>query len=178
MKKLILMRGLPSSGKSFTANSLAGTTGKVFSTDEYFYKMIGKDPTVYTFNPRFLADAHKWNLLRTRRAIDEMAQNGSPSPVIVDNTLTQPWEGYNYVIYAQAYEIEVEIAEPTSDWWQEIRLLLYDKRSNKATLKEFAKELAKKNTHNVPFFSIEKMMWRWQNDLTVADIIASGGVKS
>lgn len=172
------MRGLPSSGKSYTANLLAGEKGKVFSTDEYFYKMIGKDPNVYTFNPRFLADAHKWNLLRTRRAIDEMVQSDdNPAPIIVDNTLTQPWEGYEYVIYAQAYEIEVEIAEPTSEWWQEIRSLLYDKRGNKDALKKWARELAAKNSHNVPFFSIEKMMWRWNNDITVGEIVASNGKK-
>lgn len=162
MKKLLIMRGLPGSGKSYTARQLAGDKGVVYSTDEYFITQIGDDRTKYTFKPTFLADAHKWNLLRAQRAIDKMFNEESLGPVVIDNTNTQAWESHKYVLFASSYGIEVDIVEPTSDWWKEIRPLLGDKKSNRDKLKKWAVFLSEKNTHEVPAFSIEKMMWRWE----------------
>ena len=34
-KELIVIRGIPSSGKSYLANELAGDEGQVFSADDY-----------------------------------------------------------------------------------------------------------------------------------------------
>jgi len=51
--------------------------------------------------------------------------------------------------------------------------LLQRKKECKKELCEWAAKSAEgsKQTHNVPQFAIEKMMWRWENDLTVDQII-------
>lgn len=174
-KVLIVMRGLPWCGKSFRAKSLLGEyaeegqNGVVFSTDEYFYKILKPEqPDVYSFNPRFLADAHRWNRVRAQKAIEE-----GVSPIIIDNTNTTVQEFLVYVEYAYYQDYEIRIEEPTSPQWAEIRPLLENKRGNKAALKEWAKKLeaGSKETHSVPFFAIERMMWRWENGLTPEKVI-------
>tara|TARA_B100000941_G_C28449734_1_gene524362 strand:- start:450 stop:980 length:531 start_codon:yes stop_codon:yes gene_type:complete len=170
-KKLIIMRGLPWTGKSYTAKEIAGEEGLIFSTDEYFYTQIKPEkPDQYSFHPRFLGHAHKWNYVRTTLAINE----GHPL-VIVDNTNTTASEPKKYVEYAINQDYEVEVQEPTSDRWMEIRELLYSKKANKSELKEWAKKLAEGSaeTHNVPQNAIERMMWRWECDLTPEIILAA-----
>lgn len=171
MKTLIIMRGLPWSGKSYRAEELAGEEGQIFSTDEYWYKIYKpEEPDKYTWNPRFLADAHKWNRLRTQRQIDI----GHPL-IIVDNTNTTKKELFPYADYAYWQDYKICIEEPTSERWLEIHQLLTDKRGNKKVLKEWAKMLAEgsQETHSVPAYAIEKMMWRWNCDLTVEDVLDS-----
>lgn len=171
-KKLIIMRGLPWCGKSYRANELKGESGVIFSTDEFWYVMNHPErPDEYSFNPRYLGHAHKWNQLRAQRAIDM-----GEKLIIIDNTNTVPSEPKPYVEYAHYQNYKICIEEPTSPRWLEIRELLKDKRANKKALKEWAVELAEgsKETHNVPFFAIEKMMWRWHNDLTLDDILNTG----
>ena len=60
-KIVYLMRGLPSSGKSHTARKLAGQTGIVCETDEYFYTHLGDDPARYDYRPELLEEARQWN---------------------------------------------------------------------------------------------------------------------
>lgn len=168
-KLLVIMRGLPWCGKSYRAKELAGNVGLILSTDEYWYKVNYPDkPDEYSFNPRFLGAAHKWNMLRAQKAIEE----GHPL-VIIDNTNTTPKEALPYVEYAVAQEYKVKIEEPTSDRWKEIVKLLGNKKANKKLLKEWAAKLEEgsKETHNVPAWSIEKMMWRWATGYTVDDIL-------
>jgi len=171
-KVLIIMRGLPWTGKSYRAKELAGETGEIFSTDDYWYQVNYPDkPDEYSFNPRFLGAAHKWNLLRAQRAVDM----GSKL-IVIDNTNTVASEPFPYVQYATWQNYKICIEEPTSERWLEIRELLKRKRDNKKALKQWAVDLAEgsKETHNVPFFAIERMMWRWQCDLTVDQILNTG----
>lgn len=168
-KKLVIMRGLPWCGKSFTAKEIAGDTGVIYSTDDYFYTEVDRhNPTVYNFVPRFLAYAHKWNFTRATFDINI----GHPL-VIIDNTNTTASECKNYVQYAIYQDYEIQIQEPTSDRWKEIRELLQRKKECRKELIEWAAKLEEgsKQTHNVPQFAIERMMWRWQNDLTVDQIL-------
>jgi hypothetical protein len=169
---LIIMRGLPSSGKSFRAKQLAEERGVIFSTDDYWYQVNHPEkPDEYSFNPRFLSGAHKWNQLRAQRAIDI----GSPL-VIIDNTNTIASEFCcSYARYAHWQDYKICIEEPTSEWWLEIRELLKNKRANKKALKEWAVKLAEKSekTHKVPFFAIERMMWRWESDLDPVAVVES-----
>lgn len=173
MKTLYVMRGLPWTGKSYRANQIAEENedekALIFSTDDYWYEVNKPDkPEEYSFNPRMLHHAHKWNQLRAQRAIDM----GEPL-IIIDNTNTVASEPKPYVEYAHWQDYKICIEEPTSERWLEIRGLLYDKKSNKKELKEWAAKLAEgsKETHNVPHFAIEKMMWRWMCDLTVEQIL-------
>ena len=169
-KTLIIMRGLPWCGKSTRAKELAGETGQIFSTDEYWYKVNFPDrPEEYSFNHHYLAAAHKWNQLRTQRRIDM----GDPL-LIVDNTNTTAKEFCcEYVRYAHFQDYKSRIEAPTSPWWLEIRELLKHKKQNKKALKEWAVKIAEgsKETHSVPFFAIERMMWRWECDLVPEQVI-------
>uniref|UniRef100_A0A914WY62 Uncharacterized protein n=1 Tax=Plectus sambesii TaxID=2011161 RepID=A0A914WY62_9BILA len=78
-KVLILMRGLPGSGKSYLARNLEkrGLNGRVFSTDDFFCSPNGS----YVFDQNKLSDYHAQNVGRVRDAIGE-----DRTPVIVDNT--------------------------------------------------------------------------------------------
>ncbi|XP_048197499.1 NEDD4-binding protein 2-like 2 isoform X1 [Perognathus longimembris pacificus] len=88
-KLLILLRGLPGSGKTTLSRILLGQSrdGIVFSTDDYFHHQDG-----YRYNVNQLGDAHDWNQNRAKQAIDQ-----GRSPVIIDNTNTQAWEMKPYV---------------------------------------------------------------------------------
>lgn len=173
-KSLIIMRGLPWTGKSFQAKKLAENPdfpGIIYSTDEYWYKVNFPDrPEEYSFNRNLLGQAHKWNQLRAQRAIDV----GTPL-IIIDNTNTMSDEFCcGYAKYASYQGYEVSIQEPTSDRWQEISELLRDKKRNWKKLREWAEVLAEgsKETHNVPALVIERMMRRWQCDLDPKKILA------
>jgi hypothetical protein len=175
MKKLIIMRGIVWCGKSTRCKELAGDEGLIFSTDEYWYKIHKSDkPDEYNFHPRFLADAHKWNRLRA-----EAAMWKEEPLVIIDNTNTTATEPKPYVVAGTAADYEIVIEEPTSPQWLEIRELLQDKRGNKKELKKWAKKLEEgsKEGHGVPAYAIERMMWRWENDLTIEQILSAEDLK-
>jgi predicted kinase len=175
MKTLTVMRGLPWSGKSYRAKELAEELeATILSTDDYWYEVNHPEkPDEYSFNRQFLPGAHKWNQLRAARAIER------GESIIIDNTNTTASEPKPYIEHAHFCfpdEYKFCIEEPTSERWLEIRQLLYDKKSNKKELKKWAATLAEgsKETHNVPHFAIERMMWRWQCDLTVDQILTEG----
>ncbi|KAB1267751.1 NEDD4-binding protein 2-like 2 [Camelus dromedarius] len=119
-KLLILLRGLPGSGKTTLSRYhtvdddnlfriLLGQSrdGIVFSTDDYFHHQDG-----YRYNVNQLGDAHDWNQNRAKQAI-----NQGRSPVIIDNTNTQAWEMKPYVEMAIGKGYRVEFHEPET-WWK------------------------------------------------------------
>lgn len=174
---LIVMRGLPWTGKSYTAKRLLEdfqvenpNRGLILSTDEYFYTINHPEkPDEYSFDPRQLSVAHRWNFQRAKVAI----QSQEPL-VIIDNTNTTAKEFCcTYLRFAYFYDYHLILQEPTSERWQEIRPLLANASKHKKELKEWAEKLAEgsKETHNVPAFAIEKMMWRWQPDLDVNIVV-------
>ena len=67
----------------------------------------------------------------------------------------------------------MELREPESPWWQEIRLLLKDKERNRPLLYAWADRLAEisRSTHRVPASTIRRWMDKWRSDLTVEDIL-------
>lgn len=163
------MRGLPWTGKSYTAKQLAGNSGLIYSTDDYWHQIVEpENPEKYSFDPIRLADAHNWNLIRAKKSMDE----GFPL-IIIDNTNTTSREPKKYVEYAIEKGYEVKIQEPHSERWKEISLLL--KNKNNELLKIWASKLAEgsKENHNVPAATIEKMMARWENNMTIETILAS-----
>ena len=160
--RLILMKGLPGSGKSHTAAKIAASLPDcvVFSTDEFFMK-----DGVYTFQRKFLGDAHHWNQMRFQRAVENLTPN-----IIIDNTNVTISELKNYSDYAHYQGYDLTIAEPTSEWWLEHRHMFYSKKANRVALRKFAQLLGEKNTHGVPFWSIERMIWKWQ-ETSVSDLL-------
>ena len=81
MAKLILVRGLPGSGKSTFARELSGAGYVHLETDMYFI-----ENGHYRFNAAFLPKAHKWCQEQAETYIYQMAN------VVVSNTFTQLWE--------------------------------------------------------------------------------------
>lgn len=163
-----LMRGLPSCGKSFTAKKLAGTTGLICETDDYFHTQVGSDPTQFNFKDELMDEARRWNLARFKKAIDE-----GITPVIVDRGNSLSLDSKEYAQYAVQHGYKVELKEPDSEWWQEIRVLLKHKKYTMPVLEKWAEKLSQMNrtTHRVPASTILRWMSKWRWDVTITDIL-------
>ncbi|KAJ7426216.1 hypothetical protein BTVI_02096 [Pitangus sulphuratus] len=106
---LVLLRGVPGSGKSYLARNLLEDNpgGIILSTDDYFNKN-GQ----YHYDPNCLGEAHDWNRKRAKEAFEM-----GISPIIIDNTNIQAWEMKPYVILAQQFKYEIMFREPDT-WWK------------------------------------------------------------
>lgn len=142
MKRLVIMRGLPGSGKSTVARARSeaakqkGIKSVVHSTDDYFLDCDG----VYRFQGVWIKEAHEWNSANVKRSI-----RANYELIVVDNTHTQFWELKTYVILALEHGYEVEIAEPWTEWKFDVDTLV------------------QKNTHDVPVEAITRMLKRWES---------------
>jgi hypothetical protein len=167
-KIVYLMRGLPSSGKSHTAKQLAGKTGIVCETDEYFYTHLGNDPKRYDYRSGLLEEARRWNFERFKEAIGT-----GITPIVVDRGNGLNLSTQIYARYAVDNGYDVELKEPESEWWQELRVLLKYKQVTRPLLLQWAEILARmsRSTHRVPAAVIRRRMGRWKFDLTVNDIL-------
>ena len=170
-KMVYLMRGLPACGKSHTAKKLAGRDGVICETDEYFYTQVGDDPQRYDYQEDLMPAARRWNFQRFSQAVDE-----GRSPVIVDRGNSRNEESARYARYAIEHGYRVELKEPESEWWQEIRVLLKYKQITRPILYQWADELARlsRTTHRVPAKTIRHWMDHWKYDLTIDDILKLG----
>ncbi|NXU39926.1 N4BP2 protein, partial [Drymodes brunneopygia] len=144
---LVLLRGVPGSGKSYLARSLLEDNpgGIILSTDDYFYKH-GQ----YHYDPDCLGEAHDWNRKRAKEAFEMRI-----SPIIIDNTNIQAWEMKPYVTLAQQFKYKVMFREPDT-WW-----------------KFKPKELERRNIHGVSKEKIKRMLERYERCLTVRSILDS-----
>ena len=169
-KIVYLMRGLPSCGKSYTAARLAGESGVICETDQYFYTRPG-DPSSYTYQDDQMEAARQWNFEQFCKAVDE-----GRSPVIVDRGNSRSVESKVYIQYARERGYEVQLREPESDWWREIRVLLKYKQYTGPVLDLWAERLAKLNrqTHRTSAKVIRRWMEHWKYDLTIEDILNVG----
>ncbi|MGR5160975.1 ATP-binding protein [Vibrio owensii] len=98
--KLLLVRGLPGSGKTTLAKQLSKQLkAKHFEADMYFENEIGE----YHFDGTKLADAHEWCFQQTRKWLSK------GKTVIVSNTFVRHWEMKRYLKYCEKKQIEVEV---------------------------------------------------------------------
>ena len=149
MRRCVIVRGLPGSGKSTLSRNITavvsllpiGAICTTCCTDDYFMHS-GE----YKFNGLQLTKAHDWNRSNFKRAIDN-----NYNLIVVDNTNTQFWEMAPYIEGAINNRYELHIAEPTTDWAFNVD------------------ELFKRNTHGVPREAIEKMLGRWENIVDIAE---------
>jgi len=163
-----LMRGLPACGKSHTARRLAGELGIICETDEYFYQHVGDDPTRYDYRDDRLADARQWNFARFAQAVRERQ-----TPIVVDRGNGLNAETREYVAHAFEHGYRVELKEPESPWWEELRVLLkYKQYVAPEIFDRWAEVLAdaSRNTHRVPLSTIRRWMHAWKADITVGEI--------
>jgi len=157
-KLLIIMRGLPSSGKSTRAKELAsGDDSIICSADDFF----GETNEEYVKNwcVEQLGNAHNW----CRKNAKMLMQRQVPL-VIIDNTNTVFREMMPYFDMAVQYQYKVQIEEPTSPWWvEQIAPFLANKEVNRKHLEKMSQFLTNKNkeTHQVPLASMLKMMFRY-----------------
>ena len=157
MNTLILMRGVPGSGKSYTASCICFPNGIVYSMDDYW----GATPEIYRKNfdaacaegsiNHKLATCHKLNLQRT---IDTMVLNWPL--IIVDNTNVRLEHMKPYEDAADKYGYKVIYREPDSSIWQQWR------KSNIHT-NVAAQFFYERNVHGVPLETIKRMLDQFQD---------------
>jgi predicted kinase len=162
-QELVIMRGIPGSGKSTKAKTLVGE-GIIHSTDDlieatgdyngYFKKMVeSKDWSAH-------GRMHRTNLLNAKASMLD-----GVSPVIIDNTNIKASESKKYV------EVALKMG------MDEANITIVDVADGGCT----AEILAERNTHNVPLKTIKRMLasHKGVGNLTVQRILeAKGGVKN
>lgn len=111
MKLVLVLQGVPGSGKSyFAADRLTRAHAQVVtcSADDYFVQLGGGK---YAFDPSKLGEAHG----ACFRKFIATVQKGQAEMVIVDNTNTTVAEISPYVLAAEAFGYEVEILRINCD---------------------------------------------------------------
>ena len=166
------MRGLPCTGKTFTARRLAGDSGLVCETDEFFHTQVGEDPAIYSYDPALMESAREWNFERFREAVER-----GVSPVVVDRGNGLGLESRRYAEYAREHGYRVALAEPESEWWGEIRVLLKYRPYTFPVLRAWAVKLAEmsQSTHRVPAEKVWSRMHTWRHGLRIEDIYRFDG---
>jgi predicted kinase len=84
VNRLVLIRGLPGSGKSTIAKKMVAEQGFTHLEADMFF--IDKASGEYNFDPKRLPEAHRWCQSEAFRLLQE-GKN-----VVVSNTFTQRWE--------------------------------------------------------------------------------------
>lgn len=132
-KLLLILRGLPGSGKSTFSKAVIeeaeknGLTVRVYSTDNY-WMIHGR------FNPDELPLAHAWNFNRAATAMID-----GINVVIIDNTNIKREHFANYIAFGQAhgYDVKERVVGEFTD---------------KAVLEYYYR-----NIHDVPLHTIKRM---------------------
>ena len=154
-QELIIMRGIPGSGKSTKAKSLIGK-GAIHSTDDVIsasgdYKKFFADMVAANDFSR-IGNMHKQNLQNTIQSMES-----GVTPVIIDNTNIRAFEPKAYI--QKALELG----------YDDNNIRIVDIGTGGAS----AEELAKRNTHGVPLDKIKSMIdtHRGVGDLTIDKIM-------
>ncbi|CAL4228676.1 unnamed protein product, partial [Meganyctiphanes norvegica] len=144
VKMLIILRGLPGSGKSTLGRELLGRNGVILSTDDFFCDKQG----IYHYDPTRITEAHTWNKRRAQKRL-----NDGKSPVVIDNTNMEIWEFKPYIKMGLDLGFDIDILEPDTPW------------------KLTPKILAEKNTHGVPKQKIIQMKSRYQQISSLENLL-------
>lgn len=100
---LVIVRGLPGSGKSTFAHLISDT---VFEADQYFTDADGN----YNFNIDKISEAHNWCKAQVTDAMIQQLPM-----IVVSNTFCRKWEMIAYVQLAKVYGYtvtEVTMTQP------------------------------------------------------------------
>jgi predicted kinase len=151
---MVLVRGLPGSGKSFLAaekqRDYERRQGRgravVLSTDDFF---VDRKTGEYKYRAEEIDRAHKWNIAEAHKACE-----AAVPLILVANTFTRRCEARPYLEIAQRFGYDFEVAQPSTEWAWDVR------------------ELAARNIHRVPAVVIQKMLNRWEVDFSAARILS------
>ena len=135
-KVLIILRGIPGSGKSTFAKYLANDSDfLVCEADKYF---TDKKTGEYKFDSSKIKDAHKWcqDLVETYMK-DSLLNDQFYRKIVVSNTMTMEWEMKPYFELAEKYGYTV------------FTLIVENRHGGK-------------NTHEVPDDKLEQMKNRFE----------------
>jgi predicted kinase len=154
-QELIIMRGIPGSGKSTRAKALAGN-GSIHSTDDVitskgdYNKFFADMKAAGNFS--MLGAVHAENL---DNAVEDMLMG--ITPIVIDNTNIRPFEAKSYV------ENALKLGYADSN------IKIVDIGTGGVS----AEELAKRNTHGVPLDKIKSMIdtHKGVGDLTIDKIM-------
>lgn len=160
-KCIIIMRGLPGTGKSTRVKEFTSDPKIVCSADDFF-KVNGK----YDFDFKKLGLSHAF----CRKKARILMQRQVPL-LVIDNTNIILRDIIPYADMARQYQYRIQIEEPKSKIWLEdiIPYLPYDEKKLKH-FEKIALILSKNNSHEVPAISILKMIRRY-NFLTVEKLL-------
>jgi adenylate kinase family enzyme len=150
MSKLIILTGAAGSGKSTLARNMIEDflergvyVNYILSTDNYFVRPDGR----YMWYAQELEQAHEHTFQTFKDIVEEVGCETDPmweppENVILDNTnlVFRDIERYAKLAFQNGWE--VEIVEPQTQWAND------------------AEELFRRNTHGVPFKTIERQLAR------------------
>lgn len=131
-KVLIIIRGLPGSGKSYLASDIRfaaleyGIFCESFEADDYFRMKTG----TYEFVPSEVPKAHQYCYTRCQDAMKH-----GITKVIVSNTATRQWEYQKYIDLAREHGHKVQVIDVHGEF---------------------------ENIHGVPEEHLTKMAERWE----------------
>lgn len=106
MAHLLLIRGLPGSGKSTIARKYAERGYRHYEADMFFITSDGQ----YVFEPKKIKQAHIWCQQMTHRAL------AHGKNVVVANTFTTRWEVQPYRDIAANVGCGIEIITATGNY--------------------------------------------------------------
>ena len=131
---LVLVMGLPGSGKTVIAKKLASEKGLIHIEADQFF--IDNDTGKYTFDHSLLDAAHKWCLAETKRLLDEGQR------VVVANTFSTTKSrksyfklGYKVAVhtatgqYKSIHDLSHDIVERMRECWQPYHVSEYSANS-------------------------------------------------
>ena len=99
MGRMIILRGIPGSGKTTYAKNQGWGKEIICSTDHYFER-----PGGYKFHPSDLGAAHQ----ASQQKAFGLCRTGAPL-VVIDNTHTRIWEMQSYLQIAKEHNYEVQV---------------------------------------------------------------------
>ena len=143
--KLILVRGLPASGKSTLAGGFSGLIGwnyPRFEADDFFKDESG----VYRFDVTKIGEAHAVCQNNARTALMD-GKN-----VVVSNTFVERWEMQPYLLLANRFNADVIVVD------------LFDGGLTDS-------QLAARNVNGVPAAAIAEMRGRYEHDWANGNIV-------
>jgi predicted kinase len=140
--KLIIIRGLPGSGKTNLAKHISPHN---VAADDFFMK-----DGVYKYESSKIKEAHSWCLEQTRQIFQKAKRDWTvvfrkEASVVVHNTFTKRWEIQPYIDLAEELDIDIVI------------ISLFDGGCTD-------EQLFERNLHSVPITVIERMRIQFEHD--------------